>query len=152
MAVSPHVISIVGRLRLKPNGILIKTTFENYGLPDAIVFYNLACRNEAAFADKHFTMNIVSPTWCLKTPRCECCSEQGALCFSTCPNCGYVILVCDEVGTVFPNPKNLTEAIYGAIDTPSYLCPNCKAVSLSEFRDSTSEEIQNLGFVAGEYE
>jgi hypothetical protein len=97
-------------------------------------------------------MEIVSPTWWLKNRRCDCCSEQGALCFSTCPNCSQVILICDEVGTVFPNPTDLTQAIYGAIEATSYVCPSCKKVSFAGFRNSTSDEIQNLGFVAGDYE
>ena len=96
-------------------------------------------------------MEISNPIWQLKSPRCNCCSEQGALCFFTCPNCEYIILVCDEVGTVFPKPKDLTEATYGAIDSP-YLCPNCERVKLSDFRNSTGEEIQDLGFTANEYE
>jgi len=62
------------------------------------------------------------------------------------------VLICDEVGTVFPNPKDLTQAIYGAIEAPSYVCPICRKVAFSEFKDSTSEEIQKLGFVTGEYE
>ena len=97
-------------------------------------------------------MEFVSPTWSLRNPRCNCCSEQGALCFSTCPNCNQVVLVCDEVGTVFPNPKDLTQAIYGAIDSSSYVCPNCEKISFSEFKNSTSVEIRKLGFVVGDYE
>ena len=101
---------------------------------------------------KNQYMNIVSPTWCLKTPRCECCDEQGVLCFSTCPNCGYVVLICDGFGTVFPNPNDLSKAIYNAVDTPSYVCPDCEKISFTKFRDSTSDEIQKLGFVVGSYE
>ena len=97
-------------------------------------------------------MEIIPPTWCLRNPRCECCDEQGALCFSTCPNCGYVVLICDEVGTVFPNPKDLEEGIYGAIDASSYVCPSCGKISFAEFINSTSDEIQKLGFTTDEYE
>ncbi len=97
-------------------------------------------------------MEIVSPTWCLKNQRCDCCDEQGALYFSTCPNCRQVVLVCDEIGTVFPNPKDLTQAIYGAIDAPTYVCQNCGKASFSEFRNSASDEILSLGFVVGDYE
>lgn len=96
-------------------------------------------------------MDLLNPVWSLKTPRCGCCSEQGTLCFSSCPNCCYVILVCDEVGSVYPNPKDLTEGTYGAFDDPSFLCPNCSNVALSAFRDSTSDEIQSLGFTANDY-
>jgi hypothetical protein len=62
------------------------------------------------------------------------------------------VLVCDEVGTVFPNPRDLTQATYGALDIPSYFCPNCGKISISEFKNSTGQEIQKLGFTVGEYE
>jgi hypothetical protein len=97
-------------------------------------------------------MNLLNPVWSLRTARCNCCNGQGALCFATCPSCGYVVLVCDEVGTVFPNPKELTKAIYGIFDDPSFLCPSCDKTALPDFKDSTSDEIQQLGFTANDYE
>ena len=99
-----------------------------------------------------YSMEIVDPIWCLKTPRCPCCDEQGTLCFSTCPRCAHIILVCNEVGTVFPNPKDLAQAGGGDNDATSSSCPNCGKVAVSGFRHSTSEEIKRLGFRVGEYE
>ena len=97
-------------------------------------------------------MEIAAPIWRLKAPRCVCCDGEGALCFFTCPRCAHLLLICDEVGTVFPDPKELTQAADRAIDDQSYLCPNCGEVAVSDFRHSTSEEIQVSGFLAGEYE
>jgi hypothetical protein len=94
-------------------------------------------------------MNLVSPSWWLKT-RCSCCHENGELCFTTCPKCNYVFLVCSEVSTVYPNPKDLTQSIFGAYSESSFVCPNCKTAS--DFRDSTIDEIQQLGFTVDDYE
>lgn len=96
-------------------------------------------------------MDLLNPVWSLKTPRCSCCSEQGALCFATCPNCSYVLLICDEVGTLHPNPKDLSQGSYGAFDAPSFLCPNGAETQLSDFRDSTSDKVQSLGFTPNDY-
>jgi hypothetical protein len=109
-------------------------------------------RNERLRLGYITRMEITQPIWHLKTPRCECCSGQGALCFSTCPRCGAVVLVCDEVGTVFPNPRDLSQAVQCGFDDPSCKCPGCELVALADFRHSTSEEIQRLGFQTGEYE
>jgi hypothetical protein len=96
-------------------------------------------------------MNFVSPTWQLKI-RCSCCDENGELCFFTCPECKQVILICSELGTVYPNPKDLTQAIYCTSVESSFLCPACGKSESNDFRDSTSDEIQQLGFKPNEYE
>ena len=97
-------------------------------------------------------MKINSPMFSLKTTRCECCSGQGALCFSTCSNCGHIALVCDEVGTIFFNPKNLEIAVYAGLEDPNCICPKCQKTHISDFKNSTGEEIQSLGFSIDDYE
>lgn len=97
-------------------------------------------------------MKIITPIFSLRSPRCECCSNQGALCFSTCPNCGKIVLVCDEVGTTFFDLNNLNKAIYDGLNDPSCICPQCKQVHIDSFRNSTGEEIQAIGFSTSEYE
>lgn len=97
-------------------------------------------------------MQIDNPTWRLKSPRCECCSGQGWLCFATCRNCGHIALVCDEVGTVFPDPSNLEEATYGGLDDPRCVCSACREIKVADFRDSTADEIQSLGYSPDDYE
>ena len=97
-------------------------------------------------------MQVDPPTWALRGIRCECCAGQGALCFSACPDCNAVVLVCDEVGTVFSDPKNLESAVYGGLDDPSCRCPRCAYKAVSEFRNASAVEIQGAGFPAGSYE
>ena len=77
---------------------------------------HILCSHVLNYMNTNYGNN--STTWCLKTPRCECCDEQGALCFSTCPNCEHIVLICDEVGTVFTNPKDLTQGIYARLMRP----------------------------------
>jgi len=96
-------------------------------------------------------VEVKSPVWCLKDRRCDCCTGEGILCFETCPRCGWVVLVCDEVGRVYPQPGDLTLGPHGDIADPSYVCPNCGDVAASDFRNSTAAEIQQLGFRIGEY-
>jgi len=47
--------------------------------------------------------------------------------------------------------KNLDEATYGGIDDPNCVCNKCCKIHVSEFRDSTSDEIKALGYKPNEY-
>ena len=89
-----------------------------------------------------FTLNRVCPV----------CEQGSSLLFLTCPNCGNVVIACDEEGTLFPNPKDLAlQADYSCdpwISTATQ-CPEC--ASVQQFRFSTSEEIQSLGFRSLDY-
>src|SRR5664279_2274877 len=96
-------------------------------------------------------MEVDKIVWHLRASRCEFCSGQGALYFASCPGCGAVVLVCDEVGTVFPDPRDLSRAVQCGLDNPSCRCPGCALVALEAFRNSTSDEIQRLGFHRDEY-
>jgi hypothetical protein len=96
-------------------------------------------------------MEIRTPVWHLKTPRCVHCHGNGALCFSTCPGCGHIVLVCDEVGHVYMNPLDLSNVADVWNDDPSCLCPHCGSVPVVEFRHSTGEEIQHLGIKPTDY-
>ena len=97
-------------------------------------------------------MQFVEPTWSLRSPRCPCCDDEGSLVFYTCPTCGHVVVVCDEMASVYPDPKNVEIVLYP--DTPGFRdsCPKCTETAISEFRPSNSEEIRNAGFNVGEYE
>ena len=97
-------------------------------------------------------MNIDDPTWTLKSPRCDCCGGQGALCLSACPLCAYVMLICDEVGTVFLDPHDLEHGVYAGLEEDTCVCSKCGNVKAADFRDATAEEIQAAGFPAGTYE
>jgi hypothetical protein len=61
-------------------------------------------------------------------------------------------MVCDEVGTVFPNPRNLLEHPGLSWVEDDHLCPHCQMTPLASFEYATSEQIQAIGFAAGEYQ
>ena len=99
-------------------------------------------------------MEINSLSFRLRVPRCPClCGGEGLLTFITCPGCGHVTVACDEVGTVFVGPRDLSELL-GASWLSGFedgLCLKCRSVSLRDFRFSTGEEIQAIGFSPSEY-
>ena len=103
---------------------------------------------------RSLTVEIHSPSFRLKEPRCPClCGAEGLLTFITCPGCGHVTVACDEIGTVFVSSRDLSELpgaswLHGFEDG---LCPKCREASLRDFRFSTGEEIQAVGFTAAEY-
>src|ERR1051325_4351529 len=84
--------------------------------------------------------------WELREGRCSHCYGTGALYFSTCPACGHVVLICDEVGHVYPRPHDIAQVADRLFNDRLCLCPNCGKVSLPEFRDSTLDEIERSGF------
>ena len=52
-------------------------------------------------------MKIEKPKFTLKQ-FCPNCDQGEALLFLTCPNCQSIVIACDEEGSVFPNPKDLS--------------------------------------------
>ena len=97
-------------------------------------------------------IKIGKPEWRLKNKRCPCAGGcEGSLLFITCPKCGNTVLVCDEVGTVFPNPHNLDEGPYRSW-LEMDVCFKCNDVLLSKFVNSSAEDIQKIGFRVGEYD
>jgi hypothetical protein len=96
-------------------------------------------------------LNLEQPFLALRDKRCDCCNGQGALGFMACPDCGYVLLVCDEVGSVIPDPRNLARGTYGGEDDPACVCPKCKRVPAAQFRHATEAEVQQTGFQSSEY-
>jgi rRNA maturation protein Nop10 len=96
-------------------------------------------------------MKIEKPKFTLKEA-CPVCG-QGRLLFLTCPTCGTTILVCDEEGSVFPNPKDLSQQESWPCDpwvSTVTKCPHCGKEG--KFSFSTGEEIQKLGFSQNQYE
>jgi hypothetical protein len=94
-------------------------------------------------------MESYKPVWRMKQV-CPCCDE-GGLVFLTCPECGDMVVVCEEIGTVFPTTHLRESSALGSVDDPALMCPGCRHVPIAEFRDSTAEEINALGFQPGEY-
>src|SRR5215813_9783107 len=101
-------------------------------------------------------MEIGPPYFRLKGRRCPCdCGGEGSLVFISCPSCHHVALACDEIGTVFPNPRDLSRASCGSWLLASGSranCPGCDKAPLTEFWYSTGDEVQSIGFLPSEYE
>lgn len=89
-------------------------------------------------------MRVRPPVWHF-VRTCPCCG-QGEPELYTCPSCGRVVLICAEIGTVFPDPRYL-----GTVLEPDAACPGGCMVEASAFRPSTGDEVRALGFVPGEY-
>ncbi|WP_179469433.1 hypothetical protein [Mycolicibacterium vinylchloridicum] len=87
-------------------------------------------------------MYIEPPRWFL-TAHCPAC-EEGELEFSTCPTCGLVVLICNELNDVvgISGQKCGPVLSYGCQQT----CQNCRISTYYDFRRSSSEEIRALGF------
>ena len=94
-------------------------------------------------------MNVVPPSWQLKSERCSVC-EEGELVFSRCPACAAVVLICAECLTAFSIQQKRRGAEIGVMSDATR-CPSCGGPALREFAVATAEEIQALGFVPGEY-
>jgi len=97
-------------------------------------------------------MRVEPPIFRSKRP-CPVCKQGSSLVFLTCRNCSRLILACDEEGSVFPDPSDLSVHAHWPHDagnTTEAKCPHCEQVS--EFSLSTGEEIQAAGISLGEYE
>jgi hypothetical protein len=94
-------------------------------------------------------MRFNPPEWHLRE-RCPCCTGQGELLFIACPACSAVMLVCDEIGLVYTNVRNLSVR-----PNISWLgndrCPRCDKVRLADFPPASSDQILALGIQYGEY-
>ncbi len=64
--------------------------------------------------------------------------------FCTCPNCGYLTVVCEEMGDTFIHPKNLDEGF-------TEICPQCKTGKTADFVVADSHAIINAGFKKEDY-
>ena len=93
-------------------------------------------------------VKVGSPNWELRAP-CPCCG-QGGLVFSTCPQCHHVLLICAEVGTVFPDAHDLSRTLRVPAKG-DVRCPSCGGTSLRDYRKATSDEIRALGFTPNQY-
>lgn len=85
-------------------------------------------------------MKIAQPIWSLKII-CPCC-EQGHPILISCPTCEQVAAACEELGTVFLNPRNLV----GNVSTSaSAKCPSCGTSEIEKFAAANSEQIRKAG-------
>jgi hypothetical protein len=88
-------------------------------------------------------MQIDPPNWYLNQ-ECPCRGEAGPD-FSTCPTCGFVVLICGELGIVYEISDKRCGAVLARFGTEG-TCPKCAASEYSNFRNSSSDEIRSLGF------
>src|SRR5207247_10587588 len=93
-------------------------------------------------------VKVSSPTWELCSP-CPCCG-QGGLEFSSCRRCHNVVLICAEVGTVFPDPHDLTCTLAQS-SNDEVKCPSCGSASVADYENATSDQIRALGFTPDQY-
>ena len=95
-------------------------------------------------------VQIQLPYWELRNERWTCCDGQGALVFSTCPTCGWVVLICGEVGTVFEIRERHAGSRLGCIAAEE-VCSQCGEKKYSDFCNATADEILSLGFQPADY-
>jgi hypothetical protein len=63
--------------------------------------------NELSFDEQGpTTMNIIAPVWKLRG-LCPVCEQGNCLAFVSCTRCGHLLIVCEEEGSVFGDPRAL---------------------------------------------
>jgi hypothetical protein len=60
------------------------------------------------------------------------------------------VLICDEEGAVYPNPRQIRVQDDLSIHHAA-LCPVCSSAPLGHFLAATADQIQAAGFRPGEY-
>ncbi len=85
--------------------------------------------------------------WVVKDSRCACCSEQGALVLVVCKGCCRLSIVCDEVGTVYFDPHDLANGVYGGVAS-GLKCPECNC-DYCDFVPANEVHVQAAGFPVG---
>ncbi|MEM0914884.1 MAG: hypothetical protein AAGB29_12625 [Planctomycetota bacterium] len=90
----------------------------------------------------------------LKDRPCPCdCDQNGVLAVVCCPECGKLILVCDEIGNAFDNLQDpldsLPLVIWGGTGQK---CPTCGSVLLSDFPCADLQALLDGGLSLDEVE
>lgn len=65
--------------------------------------------------------------------------------FFKCRACACTVLVCDEIGSIFPEPHDVTRGS-GWIHDDTGLCPSCGKAHVRDFARTTMDEAVALGF------
>lgn len=88
----------------------------------------------------------------LKNSRCICCDGEGSLVFLSCPECFKVVLMCDEVGSIFDNLKDHRASQPLVVwKSAKQKCPCCGKAFLSDFNPATENQIKEAGISCDEY-
>ena len=98
-------------------------------------------------------MELVEPEWHL-TGSCTClCGGEGRILLVSCPQCGCVIGVCSEIGSVYFDLANTQDGPVGNwVTDPDQKCPRCGLEQVSGFVTATWELIQAAGIKPGQYD
>src|SRR5690606_20248087 len=65
-----------------------------------------AHRSSAISFGRRSTMKVRAPVWRLRTS-CPVCLQGECLLFLACGSCGHVVLICEEEGSAFLDPRNV---------------------------------------------
>jgi hypothetical protein len=93
-------------------------------------------------------VDIRKPTWWLRA-LCPVCSQGCCLALVSCPHCNHVVVVCEEEGSVFLDPRTLAPANRASDEI---LCPQCARHRLSDFAPAMDQTIEAFGLTAADYE
>ena len=81
---------------------------------------------------------------------CPICEQGSSLAFVACPGCGWLIVRCEEEGTIFPNPRSIEGLRLGKPDVAN--CQGCGERPIAEFTYASDEAIRAGGFSPSDYE
>jgi hypothetical protein len=68
----------------------------------------------------------------------------------SCPACGRIVVACEEEGSVFPYPRDLSRASSDSSSAVS--CPGCGQRKVVDFVPASDAAIQSGGFTIADYE
>ena len=94
-------------------------------------------------------MQFREPVWTMKR-LCPVCEQASCLVFVACPECGRLAIQCDEEGSVFLDPRDVSSP--ASIDPGTATCPGCGKQLLTAFQPATDSMIRADGFTAADYE
>lgn len=92
---------------------------------------------------------IQPPTWRMRG-LCPVCEQGSSLAFMACPLCARLVILCEEEGSVFLDPKSLLPL--PGVDGSNALCPGCRQRRIAEFAPASDVTIRAQGFTAADYE
>lgn len=92
-------------------------------------------------------MEVSSPVWTM-TRLCPVCGQGRCLAFVVCPLCAHLAIHCDEEGSVFLDPHDLSTTA----NPSESMCPGCKRQAVIDFDVTTDARIRLAGFQVADYE
>ena len=93
-------------------------------------------------------IQIEKPKWHLAAA-CPECEQGSSLALRVCPQCSHLLVVCEEEGAVFTDPRRLTPL--QSVDESTAACPSCDTTAVRDFQSADSTQIQAAALKPGEY-